>query len=132
MTFASGQTAVSSTNVTFIDAPTLASVTPASGPLAGGTSVTLAGQQLAVLGTPVVTLNGVPCAIVSSTDSIITVRFRGLCLRAQAVLTVGTRLRGLFSDDSARRAALPLGAALLCSPMDRTPLSPAKPLHTSP
>ena len=96
VTFASGQAAVSSTNVTFIDAPTLASVTPASGPLVGGTSVTLAGQQLVVLGTPVVTLNGVPCTIVSSTDSAITVRFGGLCFKGANCADCGYTAEGTF------------------------------------
>ncbi len=52
---------------TYIDAPTVTSVTPASGPTSGGTAVTLTGTDLAT--TDSVTFGGTPApfAIISST-----------------------------------------------------------------
>ena len=62
-------TATSADSYTYTDLPTVASVTPSSGPAAGGTSVTITGSGLGSLATTTVTFGGVPGSVVAA-DSV--------------------------------------------------------------
>ncbi len=61
------QSGSKTTAFTFVAKPTIASISPTSGPVSGGTTITINGSDFS--GTPTVTVNGRPCGSVSRIDA---------------------------------------------------------------
>jgi len=61
-----GVEASSSASFTFLPTPAITEILPTSGPLAGGTNLTILGQHLLVPGTPIVNVAGVACELWSA------------------------------------------------------------------